>query len=343
MGMYLNSSQLSTVNSFDLATISARKANEAKSTTASHVNASDRVVHNQTESPRTTKTYSLRQLEAKNRQDRDRVSEAIKKLEVEMQNTRRELEEETDLASSHDQLTKLKSPSTYSNNNAAIKCGGVKSHISSTSSLSTSGVVANLTSSHASSASPPPTLPHNHIEENINFYDNSNHASMFTRKRPKRRHSIASINASEFLKQNRPKENHFYFNIRHERTSRKSNPSQKTKNSLVLGSKSVSHLSSSLTSTSKSRGGQLDEQVKQTVMNLSPLSSSNSSVSSSSSPDEAQILANTHTTHKTVSSTNVVTTVADAVGSICGRVALKPIDSVNSDEEANTNKFESFI
>jgi hypothetical protein len=353
-----NAALLNTVNSFGLDTVSS--SNQQQRRRIARVYYQDPLESH-------LKSQEFRQLEAKNQLERDRLSQIMQKLEKDLLNAKKELQEEED----EETGLLLFDEEKY------------KRQISSSSSLSTSGVVVSA-SSCASSTSPsihPPLLTQTNATNQENFYDNNNdykdvsplrgRAAQKNKKTtaPLRRHSIGVLLTSGQTVKEDQEEVTAENNRRHlEYISE--NPElmaflKQSKNanavlrSSYLTSKSVSNLpankngeitdvryhQATLTGNMARKGNAAgyrllmdqtskinEEEMKRTIENLSPLSISASSVSSSANSSPATTLPRIS---KTVSNT-LVTQIADEVGSI-GRT-FNRISSSNMINQNSSNE-----
>ena len=217
----LNATVNNTVNSFDLET----------SSKATHQRAAEQPAHQPQQPPQTqanapsySKAYDFRQLEAKHRLERDKLNQIMKKLDADLLNAKRDLLEED----SEGIVTTPYDDQKF------------KHHESSTSSLCASGLAISAlhtiraASSYASTL-PSSLIPTGSVATNAppqalswleeNYYDN-NHSDEFKlvqfkpppsslsfKKKPARRHSIASLTTAYMSLEVRakPKSNHFYY------------------------------------------------------------------------------------------------------------------------------------
>jgi hypothetical protein len=334
-----NPTILHTVNSFGLDTLHTN-VNQRRRTAR---------IYYQENPEETIKSQELRHLEAKNQLERDRLSKIMHKLEIDLLDAKKELQEEEEEGKFDEEKYKrqISSSSSLSTSGAVVSASSYTSTSPSIIQKNTPTDVMNIRSRKA-------LLRENYYDGNKDYKDSSPERRKQFYKKPHRRHSIGVLNPSQTNKL----ESTNIDDSRHLGQFVTDNPelitfSKKSANEMVLlrpaklASKSVSNLpddSNTKNSDCESNSTnyhqaicsnrilkrdicfrkmdniKVNEEVKRTIENLSPLSISASSVSSSASSPSMPRMS------KAVSGT-LVTQIADEVGSI-GR-AFNRISSSN--------------
>jgi hypothetical protein len=318
------------------------------------------------------KSHEFRQLEAKNQLERERLTQIMRKLELDLQHAKQDLLEEDEdtyddkynskrhaSLSSSSLSTSGAAASSSASSSAAPTLTTASSYASTSPSINPAALVSAKSSKTTNHRAPPSSWPED------NYYENNSRghhrqqvarqpgraASFF--KKPNRRHSIGSLElqlpTKPALTVSRATHEHVCY-IYESPSLKQPSAGQSLENAAKLASKSVSHLpgneavgsdaasmkhqpTTGFAQSSKLMKGSCaarhldesktnEEQVKRTIENLSPLSISASSMSSSASggnePNNLLSASNpslTHTTATAVSNT-LVTQIVDEVGSI---------------------------